>query len=504
MPISARPNTRRYLAEKFIGRNKIAVVAAILLLITLIAGLGVSLWQADQAREERDRAEKRFRDVRQLSNSLLFEISPKIERLPGSIEARELLVTRALEYLDSLAAESRSDESLQGELASAYEKIGDLQGNVERPNLSDYAGAINSFEKSRAIRNSLPADRDNLLALAQNFRTASSIRNRQSDVTGALADAEKARGLYSDMLQTDSSEDTRLAAAEAQMDYGQIYSLNNQYSSAIPKFAEAIDSLAKLDQTNIKTRRLSAKANAYLANAQSWDGQQTIGEEAIQRAIAIVETVSDDSPRDTDAGSTAWQVYMIASSIYDGQHKAIEMAEKGLSAAKHSLELDKADQQAKHNFARSSSALGIAFAKMGKVDQAITYLRSAEASINELIEREPKNTGYQRDLAVVYVRMGDTLEKTRNFAAALQKYRESATVFEQLSTADVNNTRASRDLAQSLRSVAKMEIALSQKQEARSVLLRAKAILDTLRQSNSLGAYDQQLIDDVDKTLASI
>ena len=40
---------------------------------------------------ERARAERRFNDVRQLSNALLTDIAPKIERLQGATEAREIL-----------------------------------------------------------------------------------------------------------------------------------------------------------------------------------------------------------------------------------------------------------------------------------------------------------------------------------------------------------------------------------------------------------------------------
>ncbi len=64
------------------------------------------------------KARQRFNDVRKLLNSLLFEITPKIERLQGWTEAREILVKRALEYLDSLANESQDDLNLQSELAS--------------------------------------------------------------------------------------------------------------------------------------------------------------------------------------------------------------------------------------------------------------------------------------------------------------------------------------------------------------------------------------------------
>ena len=161
-PVTARPDTWRYRTGKFIARNRVAVAAAVLLLLTLLGGIIATSWQAKRATEqaqlaarERDRAERRFADVRQLSNALLFEIAPRIERIEGSIDAREALVRRALEYLDSLAQEAGGDPHLQGELAAAYEKVGDLQGAPRKPNLNDFPGAIASYEKARRIREQL-------------------------------------------------------------------------------------------------------------------------------------------------------------------------------------------------------------------------------------------------------------------------------------------------------------------------------------------------------------
>ncbi len=51
-PIKARPNTFRYLASKFIYRNKVAFTAASIILVALVAGIVVSLWQASVARRE--------------------------------------------------------------------------------------------------------------------------------------------------------------------------------------------------------------------------------------------------------------------------------------------------------------------------------------------------------------------------------------------------------------------------------------------------------------------
>ncbi len=56
-PVTARPNTLSYRASRFIVRNKIAVAAGILVFISVLAGIGVSLWQADAARREAARSQ---------------------------------------------------------------------------------------------------------------------------------------------------------------------------------------------------------------------------------------------------------------------------------------------------------------------------------------------------------------------------------------------------------------------------------------------------------------
>ena len=73
--------------------------------------------------------------------------------------ARLLVVTKALEYLDSLAAEAGNDRELQQELAVAYDRVGDVQGNPAAANLGDAAGAIKSYEKAAAIRRTSSASR---------------------------------------------------------------------------------------------------------------------------------------------------------------------------------------------------------------------------------------------------------------------------------------------------------------------------------------------------------
>ncbi len=58
LPVTARPNTFSYRASKFIKRNLSAVAAGALILLSIIIGVAVSLWQAQAARREKNKAEK--------------------------------------------------------------------------------------------------------------------------------------------------------------------------------------------------------------------------------------------------------------------------------------------------------------------------------------------------------------------------------------------------------------------------------------------------------------
>jgi len=176
-PVVARGEAASYRARKFVRRHRVGVAAAAAVLLTLVIGLGATIWQAraaERARHEADsqraRAERRFADVRRLANSFLFEFHDAIAPLSGSTPARRLLVTKALEYLDGLAAEASGDRSLQLELAAAYDRVGDVQGNPSLPNVGDAAGALVSYRKAEAIRRELgsaaPDSLDTRLSLA--------------------------------------------------------------------------------------------------------------------------------------------------------------------------------------------------------------------------------------------------------------------------------------------------------------------------------------------------
>jgi non-specific serine/threonine protein kinase/serine/threonine-protein kinase len=151
-PVSARPSGAAYRARKFAARHWRGLAVSAAALAVVAAAL-------INAIVEGRRADRHFREVRQLANSFLFEFHDAIAKLPGATPARELVLKRAVEYLDKLSAESANDIDLKRELAESYERVGEAQGLYYDANLGKSADAEKNLEKSVALYRDVVAAR---------------------------------------------------------------------------------------------------------------------------------------------------------------------------------------------------------------------------------------------------------------------------------------------------------------------------------------------------------
>jgi tetratricopeptide (TPR) repeat protein len=181
-PITAHRDTPAYRARKFVRRHAVAVVASAVVFMALVAGIAGTLWQARAASAQRARAERRFNDVRRIADSLLFEFNASLEGIPGTLTARQLIVKRGMEYLDSLAVEAGNDRALESKLADAYEKVGTITFDVnERLAIS---------RKELAIRENLsreePLNRGYQQRLSASYVSVGDATNDSGNLRGAL------------------------------------------------------------------------------------------------------------------------------------------------------------------------------------------------------------------------------------------------------------------------------------------------------------------------------
>ncbi len=155
LPVAAAKGSWRYRAGKFIDRHRAGVAAAAVLVAIVVAAIvavvreaRVAQQQAAIAERQRALAQKRFDDVREFSNSLIFDIHDAIQRLPGATPARQLLLNRAVQYLDSVAADAAGNPDLQRELAWAFQRLAVVQGNPAESNLGDERASLGSDRKA--------------------------------------------------------------------------------------------------------------------------------------------------------------------------------------------------------------------------------------------------------------------------------------------------------------------------------------------------------------------
>ena len=170
--VQAHAPSFRYQAGKFARRNKLALGAGLLLLVTGLSGMVGVLWQYRTAVTERRKAETRAEDLRKLSDSLLSKIDEAIQKLPGSTAAQQLLVSTVLEHLDRTTKDSAQDPQLLLDAANAYIRLGNVQGNVFSEHTGDTQGALASLEKALSITGALMQQQPKNAAVKRAFAWA--------------------------------------------------------------------------------------------------------------------------------------------------------------------------------------------------------------------------------------------------------------------------------------------------------------------------------------------
>jgi serine/threonine protein kinase/tetratricopeptide (TPR) repeat protein len=150
-PVLARGPSMGYVLRRVAARHRAAVTVAGAAMFAILAALGVAIWQRQIAVDAQQQSDRRFREVRQLANALIFKIHDSVAKLPGSTPVRQQIVDEALGYLERLERESAGDEALIVELGGGYRQIGSILGDPSFPNLGDSQRALAQLTKARNL-----------------------------------------------------------------------------------------------------------------------------------------------------------------------------------------------------------------------------------------------------------------------------------------------------------------------------------------------------------------
>ena len=515
-PVLARPSTMSYRAEKFIRRNRALVISAVIILIAVIAGIVATLWQARVAQAERARAEARFNDVRTLANSFLFEITPDIERLPGSTPAKVKLVTRALEYLNKLSADSGSDPELMREIARAYHKVGDVQGNPTVPNIGDVKGARESYQKALDIRTALlaklPNDLELLSGIADDQQMLATLESLGGDYSKAVEPLERALKLREQILSTaPTSFEFRKNYASTINARGLLYFYDGDNKTAIEYYTRAQSIYGDL----LKERPSDDEiAGEYwylfigIGEAEGWDNQFDAALGSMLKGIEPLRQIAERHPADQSVQRSMQLAYSKLGSSYED----LEKFDLGIDAYKRSLALSKAisdadptNHTAERDVAMASKKLGQCQEGAGKLADSLVSIQNAVAIFNELKKSDPNNSEAAYDVANTTFSLGMTYAAMKRFDDAVKTYKGSLEGYKQVLAINPENTYARRMCSHNYLELAKvLDTRPADKARAAENYRLALDGFNSLKADGKFEKVDEAVVEELEKKVAKL
>lgn len=459
-PVQAVAGGTVYHARKFVARHKGAVAAALVVVVSLTAGVAATLIEANEARKQREAAERRFNDTRELARYIMFELQTEIQKLPGSTPIKADMVKHSLDYLDRVAAEKSNDESLRVDTAEGYSELADVLGNPLRPNLGQAEQARATYQKAIQLLQPVVA------------------RNPQD-------------------------ERARRALAHAQLMLGMslvFYRKWDEGSKLVDTAERALVAMANSSPGDIEADRQASMAAESMAVVMSQrDGYTTGGNDgavaAARQSIGFAQAALRVKPGDSESTldlATGYSRLAILTQLNDRPAAAVDF-DKALAA------LDSLPQQERDTaYMRSRRAsilmsMGWNLGSMGQYDRGIAALSEARTIVEQLAAEDPQNRAYTQSRASVYRNRAVIEDYASRNEAALADYKTAASIFKPMIAANPNATYYRTALADLEANAALLAIKMGRRADAQQLAHEGVPVLIATAQKKDASAAELNL-----------
>lgn len=442
-PVRARKDTITYRFRKFVRRNRATAAAAMLAVASLVAGTAFSVYQAQ-------RAERRFAQVRKLANTFLFDFHDKIQNLPGSTEARKMIAGTALEYLDSLQADAGSDPELLYEIASACEKVGDVQGNPTSANLGMRKEAQSSYQRGLRIADDLvrryPRDlRFTRRSIWLNYKI-SDLELRGGDAKGASARQERAVALAGNILQDPRHDVSDMElGGRGYIRLGESYTRLHKNKEALAAYEKAYALLEPWSrkQGSVTSRREIVRALGAVGDGYRHLMQLEKAADIYAANIAMLEKLVDELPKDALLlrqlnGNRSVLANMLGnpySTSLNQPQRARPYALAALQSMEKVVEADPNNQQAGRDLAIHLNRMASMYEDSAPLE-GIAYRERALALARKLSAATPDSVESRRSVALYLHSLSRGLRKLHRIEAAFASEGEAIRIRKELEARD--------------------------------------------------------------------
>ncbi len=388
-------------------RRTAALAAGLLVVFSVLCAVGAGLIAREKHRTEAAlaaseanlaRAERHFRQARQVVDQFGNRLAGELAALPGSGPVRRRLLVETLQYYREFIHHAADDPGLQRELATTYSEAGTIAEQ-----LGDRAAARADFEQALAVFERL-------------------VGRSPDDVSLQI---DRARCLNNLAV---------LAVADGDFDQAR-----QRYDQAVELLQAVPDTPAQHD------RVVRALAETY-GNLGLMHGQQSRPEEARQSLGAAIDQLTplaagdEATPRDRHDLAICYNNLSYVERDADPA-AAAHSCSQAIAIVAELAEREPLDLSLRSDLALFHNNLGAIQGRTGQWDDACATYREAISLQRQLMRQAPQVVAYRYGLATSLTNLGQAQSAGGDAAAAIGSFRESTAIARQLADDFANEVR---------------------------------------------------------------
>ena len=398
-PIAARADSAAYRTRQFVRRHRAGVAASVIIVVSLIAGLGAALWQANVARSEALRADsERTNAERQLARServkdfilTLFREQDPISRASAKARTPTDMIRNGIRIVDTSLA---SEPELQAQL---LKDLGEIQVSLD-----DREAAQTTLKRAWEMQSALTGEKS--IAAAEAMAA-------YGDIVSVVGDVPKAEPLLRDSLkilrEAGTGDLPRTVLAESTLVNIELLAGRNEEAEALARHGIKVFR-AVYGQSNVQV----ASRLTLLGKVQQEGGRYPEALETFAEALAIViQNNGEDHVRTAT-------LRMYIGDILRLQRKYGEAQERYEQA----LHIERAALPADHLY------IGSTLLRLGDLQRRMGDFAAAEQSFMESLAILGKTPSGQ--YAQALQTYGNLARAQGKFDLAVERFQKSFEVF---------------------------------------------------------------------------
>ena len=494
LPVTATPDSIAYRVRKFVRRHRLGMAASALVLVALIGGMVATLREARIAQAERARAEKRLNDVRQLSDSLIFEINDAIQNLPGGTPTRKLLLDRTVQYLDSVAKDAAGYPDLERELANAYRRLAAVQGDPTQSNLGEAKAAEINIRKALAlfeeVARSNPGNVNDQINVAAMHRVLSYSSLMEPSGRREL---EQAMVIGERLMKSDGTD------PNVRSEYSVQLQNLGMMQDGLGDRVQAVESLRKdlelkqlifKDNPEVPRVRLHiAVASVLLATELTKTGSRKEALQTIESGLSFFASMHagitdlDLAPREALAQMKRGDIQLMDGNL-PGARESFHQARQLLEPMAQS---DPQNSMLQLNMAGVEYEDGRLLVITGRHQQALSHLERSRDIFERLHAQDRDLDETPHGLAAIYIWLAEAEAGTGDRGSALESYRKAVDAL-QANPGKTMHNDSRCELATALAKIGNIRMTIGDLEGASASLLKAIEVIQPSAERNDLPA----------------